>query len=438
MTASTFIKKQINTTCHQGRIVILLFFFIGSLVTKAHAQNEIQKKPTTKDTSGVVDIDDLLAKLFKTTRTAAQDQSPGIAFLPAIGYNPSFGFILGAKLSAVERFGDAATTKSSVFGLEAIFTSKGINILQFRHNYFTKGDKWNWQGKWQVSKYGIVDYGIGTGHGTPSTGIDLEQEPTQNADSSYPINYGYTVLLERGFYNIGHHFFAGGGVSFNIFNKINDIKQSDSFNTPHQNYSMKYGYDPKKYSSNGFLICGQYNTRENPVRSYGGIYADVSLIFNQEWMGSSRNAMQISWDFRKYWSLSKRRPETVLAIWNLATFTLAGTTPYLALPNTGADVNNRSGRGYTIGRFKGPNYEDLEAEFRFPITRNKLFSGVCFGSLQSASDGMNEKIFMSFEPAVGAGLRILFQKETRTTLCLDYAVGKYGSNGFFCGLNEAF
>lgn len=435
MAIPTFIKKYLFTTFRQGHVLIFLLFFLGCLFSTAHAQT---KKSNPKDTAAVVDIDDLIARAFKTKRTASQENSPGIAFLPSIGYNPSFGFILGAKLSAVKRFGDAATTKSSVFGLEAIFTSKGINILQFRHNYFTPHDKWNWQGKWQLSKYGIVDYGLGTGHGTTNNSIDLEQEPTKNVDSSYPINYSYTVLLEKAYYNIGKHWFAGGGVNLNIFSKINDEKQSDSFNTPHHNYSVQNGYNPNKYSSNGFLVCAQYNTRENPVRSYGGIYADVSLIFNQEWMGSSRDAVQISWDFRKYWSLSKRNPETVLAVWNLATFTLSGTTPYLSLPSTGSDVNNRSGRGYTIGRFKGPNYEDLETEYRFPITRNKLFSGVCFASLQSASDGMNEKIFTSFEPAVGAGLRILFQKETRTTLCLDYAVGKYGSNGLFCGLNEVF
>jgi hypothetical protein len=35
-------------------------------------------------------------------------------------------------------------------------------------------------------------------------------------------------------------------------------------------------------------------------------------------------------------------------------------------------------------------------------------------------------------------LRILFQKDSRSTICIDYAKGKYRSGGFFFGLNEVF
>jgi hypothetical protein len=42
------------------------------------------------------------------------------------------------------------------------------------------------------------------------------------------------------------------------------------------------------------------------------------------------------------------------------------------------------------------------------------------------------------EPAAGAGLRILFNKRSRTNICLDYARGRYGSSGIFFALNEAF
>jgi hypothetical protein len=99
---------------------------------------------------------------------------------------------------------------------------------------------------------------------------------------------------------------------------------------------------------------------------------------------------------------------------------------------------NRSGRAYTIGRFRGPSYAYFESEWRFPITRNKLLSGVAFFNLQTASDDLEKKIFQYWDPGGGAGLRILLQKQSRTTMCLDYARGKYGSSGLFFGLNEAF
>ena len=42
------------------------------------------------------------------------------------------------------------------------------------------------------------------------------------------------------------------------------------------------------------------------------------------------------------------------------------------------------------------------------------------------------------EPGAGVGLRILFNKYTRSNLCVDYGVGNYGSSGLFLGLNEVF
>ncbi|MGN6178761.1 MAG: hypothetical protein ACTHNW_06250 [Mucilaginibacter sp.] len=128
----------------------------------------------------------------------------------------------------------------------------------------------------------------------------------------------------------------------------------------------------------------------------------------------------------------------MLALWNWGSYLAGGTLPYLDLPGTARDVSFRSGRGYTAQYFKGTGYNDTEAEFRFPILANKFVSGVVFGNLQTANDEQNTKIFQVFQPGYGAGLRLLFNKVTRTNLCLDYAFGRFNSRGFFLNLNEAF
>ena len=220
--------------------------------------------------------------------------------------------------------------------------------------------------------------------------------------------------------------------------KIDDEKLDSLGSTPHLRYSYRNGFDPTRYSSNAFLFGFAYITREHPLRSYGGMYFDVVAAFSRTFLGSTKNALQIVYDFRKYISLSKKNPEHVLAFWHLGSYDMNGKIPYLSLPATGYDIYNRSGRGYTIGRFKGPKYAYFESEYRFPITPNKLFSGVTFINLQTASDDMGKKLFEYWEPAVGAGLRILFQKHSRSTICIDYVRGKYGSEGLFFGLNEAF
>jgi len=63
---------------------------------------------------------------------------------------------------------------------------------------------------------------------------------------------------------------------------------------------------------------------------------------------------------------------------------------------------------------------------------------VLFTSFQTASDANNNGLFKYWEPAFGSGLRVLFNKKSRTNICLDYAKGKYGSSGMFFALNEAF
>jgi outer membrane protein assembly factor BamA len=130
----------------------------------------------------------------------------------------------------------------------------------------------------------------------------------------------------------------------------------------------------------------EYTTRDNQNRAYKGIFADAGIRANQTWIGSTKNAVQFTYDFRKYFSLSKRNPEHVIAFWNWGSYLLSGDLPYLDLPGTGRDVSFRSGRGYTVTYFKGTQYDYSEVEYRFPITKNKFLSGVTFFNLQTAND----------------------------------------------------
>ena len=111
------------------------------------------------------DVGDVIRKIFNKEKDSTKVKKPStISILPSIGYNPSFGVVLGAKLSAVKQYGEKENTDLSAFGLEAIYTSRGVITAQARHNVFTNGNKWNFQGNWQLSKFLINDYGIGTGN----------------------------------------------------------------------------------------------------------------------------------------------------------------------------------------------------------------------------------------------------------------------------------
>ena len=420
------------------RLLIFCLLVLGSSVCMK-MQAQADSVHVDEQLNNQTDVTDVLRDIFNKKPKEKSANQTSIALLPVLGYNPSFGFNIGVNLMAGKQFGLKSNTIYSVFNLTFSYSTKQIVPLRMRHNMFTPGNQWNWQGDWQLSKMGLVDYGIGTGQSAKiREAFSFYDIPTKNIDSAYPMKYTYIKLLEKAYRKVGKYWYVGGGVAFDMYDKIVDERLTETRVTPHRLYSKRNGFDTVGYSANGFLLAVQYNSREHPVRSYGGVYADVNLRFNQTWMGSSKNAIQLVYDFREYFSLSKTNPDHVLALWQWASFALKGDIPYLEMPGTAHDTYNRSARAYTYGRFKGPSYACFETEYRFPILQNKLISGVFFFNVQTASDDRHKQVFEYWEHGVGAGLRILFNKHSRSALCLDFARGRNGANGVFCGLNEVF
>lgn len=386
------------------------------------------------------DLINVMRNIFNVTPSPIISISkPSVSLLPVVGYNPSFGGIIGFNSIMGKQFGDPETTDYSVFNLMFTYSTSGVITLQSRHNIFRPGNKWNYQGNWQFSLYGLVDHGLGTGN-TDFCYVknDDSDVPAHKNDSIFPIRYNYLRLSEKIYYNLGSGIYIGAGINLNVYGNIQDLELSDTLSTPHLRYSQKHDFDPKSYVVNGLQFAFQYNTRDHPIRTYSGMYFDMDIQFNPTWLGSSKNSSTVSYDFRKFFPLSKRNPTHVLAFWHWATYELGGLRPYLNLPYTGSDTYNRSGRGYTIGYFRGPSYAYFETEYRYPILRNKLISGVVFMNFQTAGNDDGTSIYQAWNIGGGAGLRILFQKRSRSALCIDFSRGNCGSKGIFFGLNEVF
>ena len=77
-----------------------------------------------------------------------------------------------------------------------------------------------------------------------------------------------------------------------------------------------------------------------------------------------------------------------------------------------------------------------EAEYRFDFTKNGLWGAVIFTNMQSYTEPKNNK-FSYILPAVGAGLRLKFNKYSDSNITFDVAVGKESFNWYF-NLNEVF
>jgi len=417
------------------RFSVFAVFLLFSLA--ARTQVNAANSPVHHDTT---DVNDILHK-WLGKKNGTPKKNSGIALLPAIGYNPSVGFIIGANISAGKNLGDPADTRMSTATATAFFTTKNVLNLQLRHNIFTKGDIYNMQGNIQFTKMVVLDYGMGPTAGkNGKEGFSINQYATENSPVVNPIKYNEIRINEKLYKKISPAILVGAGVAFNYHYAVKDENlQPDSLKfTPHYQYSIEKGFNPDHYTTSGVLLNIQYTTRDHLNRAFKGMYADITFRVNPTWLGSTKASTQMITEFRKYFTLSSRNPEHVLAFWHLGTYKLSGDLPYLDLPATAGDMYNRSGRAYTIGRFRGPSHFYLESEYRFPITRNKLISGVVFTNIQTVSDGGKINLFNTLIPGTGAGLRLLFNKMTRTNICIDYAFGRYGSRGLFFGLNEVF
>ncbi|WP_447642665.1 MULTISPECIES: BamA/TamA family outer membrane protein [Chitinophagaceae] len=384
-----------------------------------------------------VDIADLYHQVFHPHKKAdsTRKRSP-ITIIPNIAANPTIGLQGGIKAVAGKVLGHVPGTYMSVAATSASATTKGILYFYFVHNVFTPGNKWNLQGSIVASKSVSPDFGLGMGKG--SDGNLSDQILTNPSRKPYVWHSEYYNFREKAYKRINGNLFLGMGMEFNVRRNITNPNKVAFDQTPMGVYSTKYGFDSTKYMANGFLFNMEYTTRDNINRPYKGFYMDMGLRLNQTWIGSSKDALVFTGDARKYFSLSERNPETVLGLWVWGSSVLTGHVPYMELPGTGRDPSFRSGRGYIASYFRGTQYFYSESEFRFPITRNKLFSGVTFVNIETTNDLASNKIFEVWKPAAGLGLRVLFNKATRTNLCLDYAWGSYGQKGFFLGLNEAF
>lgn len=418
------------------KLALLAAFLLFNLAVQA----QVDAADNSRIDTNSIDVNDILSKWFGK-KNAPPKKNSGIALLPAIGYNPSVGFMLGANISAGKNLGDPNDTRMSTATATAFFTTKNVLNLQLRHNIFTKGDNYNLQGNIQFTKMVVLDYGMGSTSGKDGKeGFSVMQYATKNSPLVNPIRYNEIRINEKLYKKISPRVLVGAGVAFNYHFDIEDENlKVDSFKyTPHYEYNIKKGFNPNHYTTSGVLLNIQYTTRDHLNRAFKGIYADVTFRLNPTWLGSTKPSTQMMTEFRKYFGLSQRNPEHVLAFWHLGTYKLTGDLPYLDLPATASDMYNRSGRAYTIGRFRGPSYFYLESEYRFPITKNKFISGVVFTNIQTVSDGEDMKLFNILVPGAGTGLRIQFNKMTRTNICIDYAFGRYGSRGLFFGLNEVF
>jgi hypothetical protein len=388
---------------------------------KVKAQQETfssKKDAVVIDSSKQRDLIDFVAKILKKDTSGNKRlKAKKLLFsvVPAFGYSLTTGFAIDLTANVAFYTGPDHKENLSAIDGEAIVDTKNQKIFASRSEIWFADNSYKLITDLRFEKYPISTYGLGT---------------TATNATEDPLVYNYVRAYATFFKKITGDLY--GGVGYNYDYHYN-ITEAGTANGTISDYD-KYGFSPQSTSS-GVILNLLFDNRRNPINPLNGGYASIIYRDNFTFLGSDSKWQELQMDFRRYIRLSPTS-NNVLALWGIAAFN-TGNVPYLDLPYTASDTYNNSGRGYPEQRFRGKNELYAEAEYRFGITNNGLLGGVVFSNAESFSEFQTNR-FVKIAPAAGTGIRLKINKHSDTNVCIDYAVGIYGSHGVFVNLGEDF
>ncbi len=361
--------------------------------------------------------------------------------LPAIAFNPANGWLFGAAPSATWLMGNPENTHLSNLVGTILYTTKQQWIFGVRSNVFLSEDKWILVGDWRFQITSQPTYGLGS-----STPNDFEENPNQPGVywGEQQMNYNFTRVHETVLKKIGtSKFFVGMGYHLDKYSKFENFISEEfegDLEFSHDFYNSTLGFDTDQYTVSGFSINAVLENRDIAVSPYEENFALASIRINPEWLGSDQSSAILFLDYRHYFPLNEKRKRHLIGVWGFGNFLVSGNLPYMALPSIGYDMFSRSGRGYVQGRFRGESMLYSEVEYRFPLQREKdTFGGTVFLNAASFSSKLTgEALLEMVNPGYGIGLRVMINKENRTTITADYGFGQKGNSGFYLNINETF
>lgn len=369
-----------------------------------------------------------------------------VVILPVVGSSPTTGFLAGASAAVSKYFGNPNTTRLSSGVMGIIATVQDQVYITFKSTVFLKDDQWIMQGDWRYNINSLPNWGLGSGPQSAkivgTTGFNYAENMwsapiATNQQIQFTQIRLHQVILNR--YG-GSNFFVGAGFRFDGTSKIEEpllnLDTVPKVITSHYAYSSAKNFNPKHYILAGLSIDGVYDSRDNALNATKGQYGNISFRVNPTAMGNLQASSQLWLEYRTYFQLPQKSNH-IIGGWAFANMVTSGNTPYLNLPATGTDQYSRSARPYTQGRFRGEDLLYAEVEYRYPIW--KRLGGVLFSNASTVSNRLGGiSLFDHVDPAAGVGLRFMLNRKSRANICIDYAWGKYGSQGLVLQLGEVF
>jgi hypothetical protein len=376
------------------------------------------------DDADKVDIVDVIHRVFRRENTGEPAPSQGVRLLlvPEFGAAPRAGFQAGAGALIEFPAGNSSDPNrfSSINTSVTYSTQKQVNASV---TPFIYGRGWKLEGQNSFMSKTADDVVLGTS--SEAAGQLVDFNTIRIADTFY------VRTLPR--------LFVGVGVVYKSQDQIVASGGTVGALSAFQSYSLSHGFNLDRQTSAGGAVAIQFDNRDNRNDAVHGwlIAADLRQYVDGIAGGDSRWREAFA-EIRTYRALTADKRHK-LAFWTYGDFVTKGVAPYLSLPMSAGDPEERSDRGYAQGRFRGEQMVYGEVEYRGLVTRNGLVGVVSFVNVATLSSSeTGEKLFHSAAVGGGAGLRVLFSKRSRANICLDVGVGRSGSHGVYFGLNDAF
>ncbi len=352
-----------------------------------------------------VGADSAKPTLYSRFTNIFKDKSYVIA--PELGRKPETGVLGGVfwlQVFQLSKHADSTTRKSNTESY-IDYTEKKQILAQVKNNLIFKNERFFLKGENYYNKFPDLYWGIG-----PTTTTAMQQ----------PVSYELLNITQRLLTRISTRYFAG--IVYQYVS-VSNVQYSHGGVLDSVNISGTKG---STTSGVGFDFL--YDSRDNILNSYKGLYLEVSAIYNQKEFGGNHYFNNYTIDLRDFINFGGRK---VLALQGLINYN-TGDVPFRQMACLGGDMIMR---GYYFGRFRDKLMVAAQAEFRFPVWRFiGLTAFVSGGEVAPNFGGLN---WPDLQYTVGLCLRIMINKSERLNMGIDSGIGK-NTSGLYFNSGEAF
>lgn len=339
------------------------------------------------------------------------------AVLPFVVTNPLMGLGFGTAFLSDLRLGPPGSAYSTL-DASAFTSERGQRGIAIRSDVRPPGRGWILVGDWGLGRFPNPAWGLGGD--TPASNLTY-------------VHRDQVQLHETVFRRAMGDLYAGVGWFVDDFYDIQDSRSAAGLPSAFADYGP--GTRGRSFSSQ-LAWNLLWDGRDDALAPTRGVYALARWRTAPRWLGSDTDFRSLYLDVRGYVPVPGRRD--VVALWTYAWSTF-GTTPYLLLPQLGADPEHRSGRGYVEGRYAAKDLLYAEVEYRAHVWEwLGAAAAVNLDAPSNRGTGLPGHRFDDLHVGFALGVRALLSRASRASLALDAAWAPGGTLRVYLNANETF